>query len=64
MNTLAFRHAERADLPTIVRLLADDELGGTRETLQEPLPDAYIAAFEAIDGDPRNEQRADRRYRG
>jgi len=55
VDRLVFRQAERADLPTIVSLLADDELGGTREALHDPLPSAYTTAFEAIDDDPRNE---------
>ena len=49
------RHSVREDLPAIVALLADDILGGGRETLLDPLPDVYLAAFEAIDSDPRNE---------
>jgi GNAT superfamily N-acetyltransferase len=49
-----FREATRADLPEIVRLLADDPLGMTRETPGQVIPDAYYAAFEAIDKDPNN----------
>jgi GNAT superfamily N-acetyltransferase len=49
---LTFRHATRADLPEIVRMLADDELGRQRECYKEPLPDCYYAAFEQIDGNP------------
>jgi GNAT superfamily N-acetyltransferase len=54
--TLArFRLATAADLPSIVRLLADDALGAQRERLEDPLPVAYIAAFEAIARDANNE---------
>ena len=43
-----------ADLPQIVRLLADDPLGATRETPGEQIPEAYFKAFTAIDKDPNN----------
>src|SRR5205085_5637880 len=52
---LKFRQAKREDLPEIVRMLADDFLGATRERYQNPLPDAYIKAFEEIDADKNNE---------
>jgi len=38
------------DLPEIVRLLADDPLGATRERFEDPLPPAYAEAFAAIAG--------------
>lgn len=53
--TLTFRQAARDDLPNIVRMLADDALGATREAYASPLPQEYYAAFEAIDVDPNNE---------
>ena len=49
------RRALAADLPAIVRLLADDELGARRERLEDPLPASYIEAFEAIASDANNE---------
>jgi GNAT superfamily N-acetyltransferase len=49
-----FRDARRADVPAIVALLADDPLGGGRETVGEDVDEAYWRAFEAIDADPRN----------
>lgn len=52
---LQFRRATRADLPAIVRMLADDELGSQRERVESPLPAAYEAAFEQIDRDPNHE---------
>ena len=57
MNSTAmtFRRALESDLPAIVRLLADDPLGATRESFESPLPAAYHHAFAAIDGDPNNE---------
>ena len=50
-----FRLATRADLPSIVRLLADDDLGSQRERYEDPLPQAYYVAFEQIDNDPNHE---------
>jgi GNAT superfamily N-acetyltransferase len=54
-ESLTIRNAERADVPAIVRMLADDALGATREHATEPLPDSYYAAFDAIDKDPNNQ---------
>ena len=51
-EAILFRTARRADLPSIVRLLADDELGSSREKYAEPLPQSYYAAFEQISADP------------
>lgn len=53
--TLGFRSATAADLPTIVRLLADDPLGKTRENYIIPLPAGYEKAFQAISSDPNND---------
>lgn len=50
-----FRRARHEDLPDIVRMLADDSLGATRETYASPLPPSYHTAFEAIEADPNNE---------
>lgn len=55
MSDIIFRLASRADLPAIVRMLADDELGSQREHYEDPLPDSYIKAFEQIDSDPNHE---------
>lgn len=54
-ETITFRLATRADLDDIVRLLANDPLGSQRERFSQPLPEAYVRAFEAIDADPNNE---------
>jgi GNAT superfamily N-acetyltransferase len=51
-----FRQATRADLPSIVRMLADDDLGSQRERFQEPLPESYYTAFEHILADRNHEQ--------
>lgn len=50
-----FRLARRADLPSIVRMLADDDLGSQRECYEDPLPQSYYAAFEQIENDPNHE---------
>ncbi len=52
---LHIRKAERGDLPDIVRMLADDELGSQRERYEEPLPQSYYTAFEQINSDPNHE---------
>lgn len=49
------RIARRDDLAAIVQLLADDPLGSQREDNVVPLPEAYVRAFDAIDGDPNHE---------
>jgi ribosomal protein S18 acetylase RimI-like enzyme len=51
-NTITIRRARRADVETIVKMLADDALGGLRERLETPLPAAYFAAFEKVEHDP------------
>ena len=50
-----YRLATRRDVPAIVRLLAEDNLGAQRERFETPLPAPYYAAFEAINADPNNE---------
>jgi GNAT superfamily N-acetyltransferase len=50
---VTFRRAQRGDVPTIVAMLADDDLGAERESVADPLPAAYWQAFEAIDADER-----------
>ncbi len=52
---LEFRQATREDLPEIVRMLADDFLGATRERYENPLPESYVKAFEEIAADKNNE---------
>ncbi|RNB83192.1 GNAT family N-acetyltransferase [Brevibacillus nitrificans] len=52
---VTFRIATANDLDQIVQMLADDELGKTRERYETPLPESYGKAFEAIEADPNNE---------
>lgn len=42
------------DLPAVVRLLADDELGATRERVADPVAAGYRNAYGAIAADPNN----------
>ncbi|MFP6733297.1 MAG: hypothetical protein VB959_05605 [Rhodospirillales bacterium] len=42
------RPATKSDISAIVRLLADDPLGTGRERFDDPLPQAYYDAFDAI----------------
>lgn len=55
MNRFEFRPARREEIDALVALLADDDLGRTREAPGTPLSGVYVEAFEAIDRDPRNE---------
>lgn len=49
MESLTYRRATRADVPNIVTLLSDDELGATRETPDNLEP--YVRAFTMIERD-------------
>jgi len=55
MSKLDFRPARREDLPIIVWMLAEDDLGSQRERFEEPLPDSYYKAFDEIDKDSNHE---------
>lgn len=46
------RRAAASDVPAIVALLADDDLGHRREPVADPLPASYHRAFADIDRDP------------
>lgn len=52
---MIFRRATRNDVHAIVEMIADDELGKTRENFQEPLPKEYYDAFENIKSDSNQE---------
>ncbi len=52
---MKIRKATKRDIETIVKLIADDELGKTREYFQVPLPKAYYNAFESINRDENQE---------
>jgi N-acetylglutamate synthase-like GNAT family acetyltransferase len=51
---MKIRDARREDVPVIVRLLADDSLGQSREQAVDPLPAPYWRAWEGIERDPNN----------
>jgi ribosomal protein S18 acetylase RimI-like enzyme len=48
---IVFRTALLADVPAIVALLADDELGSQREIIGTPLDQRYVDAFQALEAD-------------
>jgi GNAT superfamily N-acetyltransferase len=50
VNDIQIRRATAADVGAIVTMIADDQLGATRETADDLKP--YLAAFEQIDADP------------
>lgn len=52
---LTYRTAREEDLPKLVVMLADDQLGSTREDPTAPLNTGYLSAFQSIDSDPNNE---------
>ena len=52
---MIYRKALEEDIPSIVSMLADDELGKQRENDQTPLPKEYLAAFERINIDVNQE---------
>ncbi|RDB04847.1 GNAT family N-acetyltransferase [Runella aurantiaca] len=52
---MKFRKATKQDIPFIVQMLADDELGKLRENYQSPLPDLYYEAFTNIENDVNQE---------
>lgn len=52
---IIFRVATHSDVPSIVRLLADDELGSLRERYENPIPGSYYNAYELINSDPNHE---------
>ncbi|MFC7328801.1 GNAT family N-acetyltransferase [Marinactinospora rubrisoli] len=51
MSDIQIRRAVAADVPDIVAMLADDELGSTREAPDDLAP--YLEAFAVVDADPR-----------
>jgi len=52
---MKFRKATKNDVSKIVEMIADDELGKTRENFQNPLPKEYLNAFKNIDSDKNQE---------
>lgn len=54
MSRMEIRDATPDELPAVVALLADDELGQHREDASLPLDPAYAEAFTAIEADPNH----------
>lgn len=54
MSNIIIREAVARDLPRIVELLADDDLGRLREEYTSPLPQYYVDAFNRIANDDNN----------
>jgi len=52
---MKFRKATENDVSKIVEMIADDELGETRENFQIPLPEEYKRAFKEINSDKNQE---------
>jgi ribosomal protein S18 acetylase RimI-like enzyme len=52
MSALTFRTASRNDLPAIIALIADDQLGQARDDASLPLDQRYLDGFAAIERDP------------
>ncbi len=52
---MIIRKATKGDVPSIVQMIADDELGKTRENYKDPLPDEYLKAYENINSDENHE---------
>ena len=52
---LIFRKAKEGDIPSIIKMLADDKLGSIRENYKVPLPKKYYDAFQNILQDKNQE---------
>ena len=50
-----FRKATVNDIASLVEMIADDALGEKRENFKNPLPKAYLKAFEEINADENQE---------
>ncbi|GMU06308.1 GNAT family N-acetyltransferase [Corallococcus caeni] len=55
MPSLTFRHAKATDLPSLLKLLADDAIAQSRTGYTEEVGPAIQTAFEEITADPNNE---------
>ncbi|MGK0271118.1 MAG: GNAT superfamily N-acetyltransferase [Cocleimonas sp.] len=52
---LNYRQASKDDLPQIIQMLVDDQLGSGREDPSLPINQQYLDAFEIINADSNNE---------
>jgi GNAT superfamily N-acetyltransferase len=54
-DKIQFRIATVDDLPNVIRMLADDFLGGMREKVEANISENYVRAFREIENDLNNE---------
>jgi GNAT superfamily N-acetyltransferase len=54
MSDIRFRAANVGDLPAVVAMLSDDDIGESREKKGAELPAEYLRAFEEMSRDPGN----------
>ena len=52
MTELVFRSATAEDLPAVIAMIVDDQLGQARDDARLPLDRCYLDAFAAIQRDP------------
>ncbi len=52
---IKFRIATKEDVPDIVEMIANDQLGKLRENYKSPLPEKYYQAFTNIESDPNQD---------
>lgn len=52
MSAMTYRDATLADLPTVIAMLAEEQIGGRADDPSEPLDPVYLTAFDAIERDP------------
>jgi ribosomal protein S18 acetylase RimI-like enzyme len=51
---LNFRDATEDDVAELIQMIANDQLGQSREDASLPINQAYTSAFQAIEADPNN----------
>lgn len=54
MSDISFRTATAADVPAVVAMLIDDDIGESRETKAAELPQAYVRAFDDMAREKNN----------
>jgi GNAT superfamily N-acetyltransferase len=54
MSDVTFRHAEKNDVPAIVAMLSDDDIGESRESAAQESAPVYERAFEDMNACPDN----------
>jgi GNAT superfamily N-acetyltransferase len=54
MSDVTFRHADKNDVPAIVAMLSDDDIGESRESATQESAPVYERAFEDMNACPDN----------